>query len=78
MEETNIAANDLTMLGVYSDPKRDNRMHTVSVVYFTYTDKEPKAADDAKNANFFSFDDLPSEIAFDHRQIINDYLERIS
>ncbi len=78
MEETNIAANDLTMLGVYSDPKRDNRMHTVSVVYFTYTDKEPKAADDAKNANFFTFDDLPSEIAFDHRQIINDYLERIS
>ncbi|MGA1846055.1 2-dehydropantoate 2-reductase [Deferribacter abyssi] len=72
-EETNINVNDIKLLGVYSDPKRDPRGHTVSVVYYTEFDGHFEAGDDAKSANFFSKDRLPSLIAFDHRKILNDY-----
>lgn len=73
-EETNIFVDesDLRLIGIYSDPDRDFRGHTVSVVYYTYSDKEPKAADDAKNARYFSLDNLP-ELAFDHAEIIGDF-----
>lgn len=74
LEETGIRASDMKMLGVYSDPERDKRGHTVSVVYYTDTDQTPKAGDDAKNAAFFKIDELPADIVFDHRKIINDYL----
>ena len=62
------------MLGVYSDPERDKRGHTVSVVYCTETDMNPTAGDDAKKAVFFEINKLPDEIVFDHKKIINDYL----
>jgi len=73
-EETGIKASGMTMLGVYSDPERDKRGHTVSVVYHTDTDQSPKAGDDAKNAVFFKINDLPDNIVFDHQTIIKDYL----
>jgi len=74
LEETGIHADSIEMLGVYSDPERDKRGHTVSVVYTTATDKKPKAGDDAKNAVFFNTDKLPENIVFDHKKIISDYL----
>jgi len=74
MEETRIEAQDMKMLGVYSDPERDKRGHTVSVVYSCKTDMNPKAGDDAKNAQFFELDKLPNDICFDHLKIIKDYL----
>jgi 2-dehydropantoate 2-reductase len=79
LEETGISVreNDLNFLGVYSDPKRDPRGHTVSVVYYAFSDDNPVAADDAKNASFFSFEKLPSEIAFDHRVILEDLYKQI-
>ena len=35
LEETSLKVSDLTLVGVYSDPKRDPRGHTVSVAYTT-------------------------------------------
>ncbi|MGB9730898.1 2-dehydropantoate 2-reductase [Calditerrivibrio nitroreducens] len=72
-EETGIAVNKFEMLGVYSDPGRDIRFHTVSIVYYTFSDDDPKAADDAKDAKFFNIDKLPEDIAFDHKKIIEDF-----
>ncbi len=72
-EETGIEANinDLHLLGIYSDPKRDTRGHTVRAVYIFFSDKEAHAADDARDAKYFHIDNLPENTAFDHREILH-------
>ncbi|SHN60263.1 NUDIX domain-containing protein [Desulfovibrio litoralis] len=89
-EETGIDINNnntkqhinknLTLFGVYSDPKRDPRQHTVSIVYYIKLNKELKiiAADDAKTATFFSVKDLPQNLAFDHKKILFDFINFIN
>lgn len=74
-EETGIKADEIELLGVYSDPARDKRGHTASVVYYTKTDQTPVAGDDAKNAEFYSLDALPV-LAFDHARVIADYIKK--
>jgi len=61
------------LLGMYSDPKRDDRGHTVTAVYVAEATGEPQAADDAKNLAIFEIDNLPDELVFDHRQVLEDY-----
>ena len=61
------------LLGMYSDPTRDDRGHTVTAVYVAEATGEPQAADDAKNLQIFDIDDLPTELAFDHAQVLEDY-----
>jgi len=74
LEETNlkISEKELNFLGIYSDPKRDPRGHTVSIVYYAYSNSIPSAADDAKRAEFFDLSELPENIVFDHINILND------
>ena len=72
-EETCLDISLKILLGCYSDPKRDNRGHTVSAVYIAESDGIPKAADDAKNLALFTLDDLPEQLAFDHNQILDDF-----
>jgi 8-oxo-dGTP diphosphatase len=57
----------------YSDPRRDPRGATVSVVFLARANGTPRAADDAKNVRLFSLDALPP-LAFDHAQILADYV----
>ena len=72
-EETGLELEDLKQFRAYSDPDRDPRFHTVTVV-FTATGKgNPKAADDAKHLEVFPLDRLPSPIAFDHARILEEY-----
>ena len=61
------------LLGMYSDPKRDERGHTVTAVYVAEASGEPQAADDAKSLTVFDIDKLPEELAFDHAQVLEDY-----
>lgn len=61
------------LLGMYSDPARDERGHTVTAVYVAEAKGEPHAADDAKNLAIFDLDHLPAELAFDHKQVLDDY-----
>ena len=61
------------LLGMYSDPKRDDRGHTVTAVYVAEAIGEPQAADDAKNLDIFDIENLPDELAFDHSQVLEDY-----
>lgn len=72
-EEISLDVKLKTLLGCYSDPKRDSRMHTVSPVYIAEATGEPVAADDAANVQTFTLNDLPETLAFDHEQILNDY-----
>ena len=63
------------MLGCYSDPSRDPRMHVISAVYIAEASGSPKAADDAANVGIFPNDWTPELMAFDHKQILADYLK---
>ncbi len=79
-EETGLDVRLTGLLGVYSDPDRDPRFHTLSVAYTAQCEDNeiPYAGDDAKNARFFPLDELPTDIAFDHRRIIADFAKKIS
>lgn len=73
LEETSLDVGLKALLGLYSNPKRDSRGHTVTAVYIGEAHGLPKAADDAKNCGIFTFDDLTSELAFDHALVLADY-----
>lgn len=72
-EETNLDVELVRQFHVYSNPNRDTRGHSVSVVFVARGWGEPKAASDAKNIGVFHEGNLPPEICFDHRLILRDY-----
>lgn len=72
-EETSLAISDLRLLGCYSDPARDARMHTISTVYIAQGHGTPCAADDAVNLAVFRLGSLPEQLCFDHSRILADY-----
>lgn len=75
-EETGLEVRIKRLLGVYSDPDRDPRFHTVSVVYVAEAEGEPKGADDAKRADIYPIEKIPMEkLVFDHARILEDYLQ---
>jgi 8-oxo-dGTP diphosphatase len=73
MEETGLRVALTDLLGVYSDPARDSRRHTISTVYIGKAQGTPVGSDDAAEARLFSEGDLPSPLAFDHARILADY-----
>ena len=74
-EELTLNVEISKLLGVYSDPKRDERFHTVSVVFVAKAYDFPQAADDAKEAQVYKLDEIPLDsLVFDHKEIVQDYL----
>jgi 8-oxo-dGTP diphosphatase len=73
LEETSLQVELEELLYVYGKPGRDKRGHTVTVLYTGRGTGILKAADDAKSAGVFREDNLPSNLAFDHKEIIEDY-----
>jgi len=75
-EETSLDISIESLLGVYSDPKRDKRFHAVSIVYICKAYGEPFAQDDAKEVFIYNKDEIPFEkLVFDHKKIIKDFLK---
>ena len=72
-EETSLDVQLIEQFHTYSDPRRDPRHHTVSTVFIARASGTPKGADDAKRAQLFTEDNLPSPLVFDHTQILSDY-----
>jgi 8-oxo-dGTP diphosphatase len=72
-EEVSLDVRLTVLLGIYSDPSRDLRGHTVTACYVAEAHGKPVAADDAKNCQIFSLDELPELLAFDHAQVLADY-----
>ncbi|HVQ00204.1 MAG TPA: NUDIX hydrolase [Candidatus Thermoplasmatota archaeon] len=71
-EETGLDVVVLGLQGVYSEPKRDPRGHTVSVVYkVAHIGGALIAGDDAAHVRYFKGDELPP-LAFDHAKIVSD------
>ncbi|MGE0157576.1 MAG: NUDIX domain-containing protein [Geobacter sp.] len=75
-EETSLEISDLKLLGCYSDPSRDSRMHTITTVFIAQGSGIPRAADDAVNLQLFTADHLPDNLCFDHGAILQDYLRK--
>lgn len=76
-EETGLDTEIKQIVGVYSDPDRDPRGHTISIAYLlSVKGGTPKGGDDASDARFFDADELPP-LAFDHDKIIKDALHII-
>jgi 8-oxo-dGTP diphosphatase len=75
-EETGLVAADVSLIGVYSDPHRDPRGHVVSIAYrIAVTGHDPRAGDDAADAAFIAnWVDL--DLAFDHRNIVDDAVRK--
>jgi 8-oxo-dGTP diphosphatase len=74
-EETGLDVSLGDLLGVYSDPARDPRGHTVSIVYVATASGEPVAGDDAA-AILVTDPEAAPQLAFDHGRILGDYLAR--
>ncbi len=79
-EETNLEVQLLGLLGVYSRPGRDPRLHTLTLVFAGHplNPEAIKAGDDAAEAAFYPLNALPSPLVFDHRQILADFAEYLA
>ncbi len=75
MEETGLEVRLKGVLGVYSDPLRDPRRHTLSVVFVADSDGDPRAGDDAAEVTVCDAKNIAEPLCFDHEKIIKDYLE---
>jgi O-acetyl-ADP-ribose deacetylase (regulator of RNase III)/ADP-ribose pyrophosphatase YjhB (NUDIX family) len=75
LEETSLKVDDVKQFHTYSDPKRDPRFHTISTVFSATATGIPKADSDAADAKLFRENELPEHMAFDHRQILDDYFK---
>lgn len=77
-EETGLTAHSLRLVGVYSDPSRDLRRHTLTVAFAAEVTGELRAGADAADVKWFGLSDLPAKIAFDHLQVIRDAARQLS
>jgi 8-oxo-dGTP diphosphatase len=78
-EETGleVEVSALRLVGVCSDPARDPRGHTCSVVYLArVTEAEPEAGDDAAAAEWVE-DWTKVELAFDHAKVLADAMRLV-
>ena len=78
-EETGLDVRLTGLLGVYSDPARDARKHTISTV-FTAVAADPAniaGGDDAAEARYFPLRALPEDVVFDHGKIIDDFIHTL-
>ncbi|MEW5894552.1 MAG: NUDIX hydrolase [Candidatus Omnitrophota bacterium] len=77
LEETGISPKDIRQFKVFSDPARDPRFHTVTTVFIGRGTGNPAAGDDAKSLKVVPYEELMTlNYAFDHKQVIQEYLEQ--
>jgi 8-oxo-dGTP diphosphatase len=72
-EETSLVVEPIAILGVYSDPQRDPRMHTISVTFITkIVQRNEEAGDNAAAIQWVNIEDeldgliQSQKNAFDH------------
>jgi len=73
-EETGLQVELLEQFHTYSDPQRDPRQHNITTVFTArVVGGTLQAQDDAQDIRFFSEEELPPVLAFDHLEILSDY-----
>lgn len=73
-EETRLDIEVLELFHVYSDPARDKRKHTISIVFIARAAGLPVGSDDAATAIVCKPDSIPAPLVFDHARIVADYI----
>ncbi len=80
MEETGLEVKpeDLALVCVKSKPNRDPRGHVIAHIYYAKkVSGQPKAGDDAANIKLLTVAEaLNANLAFDHTEILTEYLEK--
>jgi len=74
-EETNLDLTEVRQFHTYSAPGRDPRFHTVATVFIAKAKGEPQAGDDAAGLEIVKLSQVKTrEFAFDHKEIIQEYI----
>lgn len=73
LEETSLQIQLIEQFYAYSDPQRDPRQHTLSMVFIATASGTPHAQDDAKSCGIFTPATVPTPLCFDHDRIWADY-----
>jgi 8-oxo-dGTP diphosphatase len=77
-EELGIPVKIKELFGVYSDPKRDPRYHTATIVYLLGEIRgKIQINEESSGFKYFPLKNLPKKIGFDHRQILNDLKKKL-
>ncbi|MFH1415115.1 MAG: NUDIX hydrolase [Elusimicrobiota bacterium] len=74
-EETGLVLESLEQFHAYSDPDRDPRFPSISVVFTAKSSGEPVSDSDAAGVKLFPVDELPEKMAFDHIEILQDFIK---
>lgn len=76
-EETGLECNRLEQFKTFTTVNRDPRERVVTIAFFAIVKvAEVNGGDDAKNAQWFSLDEIPA-LAFDHDKILSEALTRL-
>ncbi len=70
-EELGLTVDSCKLIGVYSSPNRHPKQ-VINIAYQVTTSGNPKAGDDAKEYKWFPMNNMPDELAFDHKRIISE------
>ena len=79
LEETSLNLELIDILGVYSDPRRDPRGHSMSTVFIGRSNPKGDkikaiANDDAASLEWINIETVENKsLGFDHKHIISDY-----
>lgn len=76
-EETGVELENLRQFRAYSDPARDPRHHTVTMVFTADARGEPCAGDDARALVRVDPESPGVPLVFDHERILRDYCAAI-
>lgn len=76
-EECHLNIKDLRQFKVYSEPTRDSRKRVIDVIHIARIDDTiPAGGDTATKAAIFPLDKIPWDaLVFDHKKILQDYLD---
>ncbi len=75
-EEIGVDIYQWKLFTVLSDPKRDPRGHTISIVFEGTAYEEPKAGDDASEVFLIKEEDaIKLNMAFDHQEVIKKFIQ---
>ena len=74
-EETGYKVMIEKLHGVYSNPKRDPRYHIICICFICkIVSGDAKINFEVEEIKFFSLKSLPRKMGFDHRKIIQDFI----
>jgi 8-oxo-dGTP diphosphatase len=75
-EEVQLELQDLKQFHVYSDPSRDFCHHSIEVTHIAKAFQKPHAGDEGAQVFLVKLEEIPwNQLAFDHAQILRDYIE---